>query len=263
MLDKLRKHRAASLAALALAGAAQPASAVTQLRTAAQEGTDPKYIAAAPGGSAITGLCIDILRAIERVEPDVKFVGDQNWMPLARIEAELAAGAQDAAPCLVKNPERDARLVFIEPPLYQISFVLAARANDPIQVSGWPDVRNLGPDGVVLVMKSSGAINRVNKDGTGILFDAEAKTPELNLRKLAAGRGRFFYHRTPGLKREISRAGLDGKIRILAPAMEVTPAYLVLGRHVSKEVTDKVRRAVSQLHASGELARIFQKWDGE
>jgi len=35
-------------------------------------------------------------RAIERVEPDIRFVGDQKWQPFARLLASLTAGELDA-----------------------------------------------------------------------------------------------------------------------------------------------------------------------
>lgn len=237
-------------------------AATIQLRTAAQESNGLKFVAAGPEENApITGLCVDILRAIERVEPDIRFNGDQRWMPLTRIEAELAGGVQDVAPCLIRNSEREARFAFLEPPLFPVGFSLAMRADDDVQVKSWDDVRKLGNNGTVLAVKGSGIIARTQMLATGIRFDADAATPELNLRKLLAGRGRFFYHATPILRQEIRRANLQGKVKLLSPPMDVTSSYLALGWHVPPETADKLRRALLRLQSSGELTRLQRKWE--
>lgn len=243
-----------------LLAACGSAHAITELRTVAQEGTEPKFVATKQGG--VAGLCIDIMRAIERVEPSIKFVGDQTWMPLVRVEAEMASGDQDAAFCLVRSKDRETKFTYIEPPLYSIDFVLAVRADDRIDVRSWNDIRKL-ENNTVLVMRSSGSINRVEESGGGIVFDSAAKTPEQNLHKLRAGRARFFYHRTPGLTGEIRRAGLEDQIRILPVVMDATESYLILGRHVPPEVVSKVQRAVATLQKMGELTRLRKKWDRE
>jgi ABC-type amino acid transport substrate-binding protein len=238
------------------------ASATTLLRTAAPESNAPKFVATGPDeDAAIGGLCVDILRAIERVEPDIRFSGDQRWMPMARIEAELAGGVQDVAPCLVRNPEREARFAFLEPPLFPVGFSLAVRADDEVQIKNWDDVRKLGSNGTVLAVKGSGIIARTQMLAAGIRFDADAATPELNLRKLLAGRGRFFYHATPILRHEIRRANLQDKVKLLTPPMDVTAAYLALGWHVPPETADKLRRALLRLQSSGELMRLQRKWE--
>jgi ABC-type amino acid transport substrate-binding protein len=262
-LNLLRKHSVSYLLAIWLIGTIPCANAVITLRTAAQEGSVPRFVPASSPEGAATGLCIDLLRAIERVDPEIRFTGDQTWMPLTRIEAELAAGVQDVGPCFVKDAEREANLVFVEPPLYQMTFSLAARADDNVQIRTWDDVRKLGSNGVVLSLRTSGPAKRAQKMAPGVTFDDSASSVELNLRKLVAGRGRFAYYSTPALRQNIERAGLTGKIRILTPPMDGAPVYLTVGKHVPKETVEKLRRAILQLHASGELPQLVQKWGNQ
>src|SRR4051812_7351279 len=106
--------------ALGLPLASIPAGA-TDVRTAAQEGSYPKFTALSADSKAhIGGLCIDIMRGIERVEPDLRFVGDQNWQPLMRIEAGVQGGQLDAACGLLKTPARLEKMDFIEAPLFPV-----------------------------------------------------------------------------------------------------------------------------------------------
>jgi hypothetical protein len=37
----------------------------------------------------MVGLCIDIMRAIEQIDPGLRFVGHQRWKPLIRAYSEL------------------------------------------------------------------------------------------------------------------------------------------------------------------------------
>ncbi len=59
--------------------------AAVEIRTAAQESSEPKYLHINRNGqSAIGGICVDIFRASEKQKPEIKFTGDQVWMPRMR-----------------------------------------------------------------------------------------------------------------------------------------------------------------------------------
>jgi len=60
--------------------------AATQLKTAAQDNA-PKFIR---NGSAAMGIAVDVMRAIERLDPELKFVGDQQFLSVTRIELGLS-----------------------------------------------------------------------------------------------------------------------------------------------------------------------------
>jgi hypothetical protein len=57
----------AGCAALAFLTISLPAQAIV-IRTAAQEGTEPKFIAG--DGERIVGMCVDLFRAIEQLDPN-------------------------------------------------------------------------------------------------------------------------------------------------------------------------------------------------
>ncbi|QNM96072.1 substrate-binding periplasmic protein [Chitinimonas koreensis] len=249
------------LAALVAALAFGQAGAVTTIRTAAQTESEPKYLPA-EDGKGIRGLCVDLYRAIEQADPNLRFVGDQAALPLKRLETMVERGELDAFCGLVRNAEREARFVYAEPALYNVAYRVAIRADDRVSVAGWDDVRKLGADGILLVNQGSGAVKRLEEFG-GLKIDAGGRTTGENLSKLLAGRGRFYYYRTPGLKGEIRRAGLADKIRILPATLDVTPFYLLFNKAVPRATVEAVNRALAQLQARGELARILDRWDDE
>jgi ABC-type amino acid transport substrate-binding protein len=250
-----------AMAAPAQAQAPAPSpgpSSIVTLRVAAQEGTEPKFIAGGQG--RIIGLCVDLFRTIERIDPGLIFVGDQQWMPLPRTISELAGHQHDALCAVQRTPERARQFQFLDTPLFTLNYMLLARADDPVVVEHWDDVRKLGEQGVILVNRGYTTAEMLEQIG-GLQINSSASSPVINLQKLLAKRGRFFLHRGPGLKGFLQRAGVAGKVRILPQVMFHTSTYMAMGTHVDPAVTARVRRALEQMERTGELARLVRKWD--
>ncbi|MDC8756819.1 substrate-binding periplasmic protein [Janthinobacterium fluminis] len=254
--------RAGRIAAVALAlGCCVPAAAVTLLRTAGQTATEPKFIVAKRGGAShVVGLCVDIMRAVERVDPGLKFVGDQAMQPLIRVEAGVLNGDLDAACGFVRNPQRETQFNFVDTPLFVVKYYLTVRADDDIQINNWDDVRKLGDQGIILLIHGFAITRRLDEIG-GLRVDSGANTSALNFQKLLAGRGRFYYHRSPGIKAEIRNAGVIGKVKVLPTNMDTQKFYMVLSKSLPAGTTERVRAAIAQLAKSGELTQLLAKWD--
>jgi polar amino acid transport system substrate-binding protein len=236
------------------------AHAQTVLHTAAQSDTAPKFIARSDSPTApIEGLCIDIDRALERIDPHLQIVGDQSWMPASRIDVDLNNGKLDFACAISKTPSRLKTFNFIEPPLFTTEYVLIVRADDPVNVRKWEDIRALGSDGVILVDHGFGLASRLTMID-GLIIDDGTVGARKNFLKLQAKRGRFYYHRLLGLIDEIKRADMLGKVRMLPVLMDRQPFYMVFGPHAPKEAIEQTQRAIAELARSGELMRIQKKW---
>jgi len=232
----------------------------TEIRTVAQYASEPKFVALDPNGSnAIGGFCIDVLRAIERVDPTLKFVGDQTWQPLPRIEARLGNGQLDAVCALLREDPREAKYTFIEPPVMPVNFYLVARADDDVQIASWDDVRKLGQQGVILSINGIGILRKLRQEG-GLQIDAGTYTAKGNLEKLLAGRGRFYYRHSPGLETEIRTAGMTGKVKILPTVMQSEQWYMALSKTIPADTADRIRKAIDTLKTHGELEKIQKKW---
>lgn len=228
------------------------------LRVAAQLESEPKFIAQE---NAIGGSCIDIFRAIEKADPEIKFSGHQRWMPLKRIEAMVGARQLDAICGLIRNEERAAAYSIPDTPLFTVTYHLLVRADDPVNIRSWDDVRKLGDDGVILVNAGSGPVNSLAKVGS-LKIDSAAGSTGSNIEKLLVGRGRFFYYRQPGLNSEVRKSGHAGKVRVLPTALDSQAFYLMLGTHVGKETESRISHALEKLSESGELKQIAEKWSG-
>jgi ABC-type amino acid transport substrate-binding protein len=234
----------------------------TDIRTVAQEGAFPKFVALEHAGKPpIGGLCVDIMRAIERIEPELHFVGDQQWVPLIRIEVGMTAGKIDAACGLIRTSERKAKFDFIDTPLFPVNYLLVVRAADDVQVKDWADVRKLGEHGVILTIHGFVGILSHLREVGGLRIDTGGRDTKVNLEKLLAGRGRFFVHRSPGVAAEVASSGLRDKVKILPTIMYSETFYMMVAKSMAPAVRDKMNRALTQLAASGELAKLSKKWD--
>lgn len=256
-MGRLRTRLAWLASCALLLAAPAPAQAVV-LRTAAQEGTEPKFIAA--GRDRIVGLCIDILRAIEQTDPNLKFTGDQKWMPLIRAYAELASGRHDVQCAMQRSPEREQKYHFFGPPLFNVEYHFLVRMQDPVVIHNWSDVRKLTPKVTVLVNRGFAAADILHELG-GIEVDASSSNPELNLQKLVAGRGRLYFHRSPGLSQLLARTGTTDKVKILPQVMYSSTLYFAASKQLAPEVIERIEQALVHLNKSGELDRMIRKWD--
>lgn len=234
------------------------AEATVTLRTAAQEGSEPKFIA--DGQDRIAGLCIDIMRAVEQIDPGLRFVGDQQWKPLIRVLAELANGTEDVSCAIQPTPEREQHFSFFGPPLYVIDYHFLARSDDDIVINNWDDVRRLTPKPVVLVNRGYAAGEILSAVG-GLTVDASSPRAELNLQKLVAGRGRLYFHRAPGLNRLLQRTGTAGQVKILPQVMASAKLYFAASKQLDRETRDRIAAALFSLEKKGELERLMHKWD--
>jgi polar amino acid transport system substrate-binding protein len=259
MLSGLRSKRlhCGLTLCLALLGAHAWAAPVV-LKVVAQEGTEPKFIPAGIG--RVVGICVDLYRAIERIDPGLIFIGDQQWLPLIRALSELASHQHDALCAVQRTDERARQYVFLDPPLFQLRYQLIARNDDPAVINNWDDVRKLGPKAVVLTNRGYTTPEMLERIG-GLQIDPSASSPAINLQKLIAGRGRFFLHRAPGMVGFVERAGAAHKVKILPTVMATTEVYMAMGTHVDPAVRLRVQHAVEQLEKNGELARMLKKWE--
>ncbi len=235
-----------------LASVLTTASAL-EIRTAAQD-SQPKFVKETNG---IGGLCIDIFKAIERIDPELKFSPLKDFVPLPRIEDSLSTGNLDAFCGLAKTPSRQTKFDFIETPLYMTHSVLAARSDEKADPQSFDDLRKLGAEAVIMVVTQT-VHAEVLAAQPGLKVDAGAKDTSLNLQKLIAGRGRFVYHNDFALVDEIQRDKLADKVKILSGSFASEGRYLVVSKLAAPGVKLKLTAAIEKLAKSGELAKIFQ-----
>ncbi len=252
--------RMARAMALAVALAAPPVQGATQgttqattvLRTAAQDNNTIKYNLKGER----KGFCVEVLHAIERIEPGLRFTGWDQPMSLPRIENALADGQLDVFCGLIRTPARDAKFGFIDVPVYTVRHKIAVRADDPVQVRSLDEIRKLGPDNVIIVGKGT-AHEELLKRQSGLTVDASASNLDVNLRKLSHGRGRFLYHTENALLRYIDKEKLGHQVRLLPAVFREDNMLFAVSRSLPAASADLLRNALQQLADRGELRKLY------
>jgi ABC-type amino acid transport substrate-binding protein len=235
------------------------ATAGKPIRVAIQEDSAPKYLTGTqslPG--RVEGICPDIMRAIEKQLPGTRFEFEARPQPLRRIEHRMEEGELDAN-CLVANNERREKFIAVPPRLFSFDYYLIARANDPVDIHDWDDVRRLGANGKVLILSGTGVTESLRSVG-GLRFEESGKSASVNLRKLVMGRGRFFYYRIHDWDTQLRAAMVAGQVRILPTRMDSVHFQLMFGRHAGPELPGQIGRALQGLEANGTLSQIRDKW---
>lgn len=241
------------LLACTLALASGAAAAGETLRTVAQAGMGLKFNL---GGDGPQGFCVDYIRALQRADPGLQFSGLDEALPLMRIESDLAAERIDLFFALLKTRERAARFRFVDAPaLYNVRHQVAVRADDPVDVRSFDDIRALGAEGVVLATRAS-AYQSFLAEQPGLIVDAGAADTAQNLRKLIGGRGRFFYQADATLRHAIDAEGLQGRVRILPTVFRADSQLLAHAPGLAPERLARVVAGMRALEVNGTAARL-------
>ncbi len=228
-----------------------------EIRTAAQDSA-PKFVAL--GNNVAGGLCVDIMRAIEKIDPSIRFVGENIFVPFKRIEIQLANSDIDVFFGFTRNQVREGLFRFIDIPLYKVSYVMAVRKDDPITIKTFDDVRALKSDSTIMALFGTADIDYLNSVG-GLTLDSSGRNPQAMLEKLVANRGRFVYYHRIGLNKTIGMEGMQDKVRILPVVFKEESHYAAFSKKAPAEMVSAVTSALKKLKENGQLQAIFNAYD--
>jgi len=229
------------------------------LKTAAQKSYPKFYI---DEHENIAGLGIDIMRAIEAQDTEIKFEYPNTLVPWNRIQKLLEVGKLDIYFGLVKNPAREAKYTFLATPLYSLQHVVAVRANDDVIVNNFADILALGEEGIILTPRGSGTIKYMNSQATGLIIDAGAEDIITNLRKLMLKRGRFFYFHDLAIRSTMINHQLTQRLKVLPATFRDYYQWAAFSNRVPLEVREQVERALAELNEQGQLEAMFNTYVG-
>lgn len=226
------------------------------LRTIAQEGSAPKYL---DGSAPASGHCPDILAAIERTDKGLHFAIDANAAPIKRIENDLKAGRIDVICALLDTPWRREIAFRVDTPLYQVQERLVGRRDDNAVVRSVQDLARSGD----VVVTQSGASYATDLRNAGVQVVETPGGSPVALRSVDAQRARFYYTNALTGAYYIRTEGLGSRLRLHPGVLQSTPTYLWVGRHLDPATVQRLDKALQQLRRSGELERIYQRYESE
>jgi glutamate/aspartate transport system substrate-binding protein len=168
LTSRISTWLACLLSANVLLASHSAVAAAVSLRTVSQEANTLKFD---QSNKQKPGLSIDVMHALERIDPDLHFMGLENTYPTKRIESALGQNELDVFFGLLKSPERERHMRFIESPvLYQQRDQIAVNSDDSVNVAGFDDIRRLKTNGVIGVPQGSAYIDYLKKQ-SGLIVD--------------------------------------------------------------------------------------------
>jgi polar amino acid transport system substrate-binding protein len=219
----------------------------------AQESLPPKWI---NRGDHSEGVCPDILQAIEKLEPQLHFTGLHEFRSLPVIEQGLESGNVACACALLDTPHRREIATIAGKPLYMVRHRLAAAASDRVAVDSLDELVKLKP----LINTSRGAGYSNQLRALGLKVDDSTGDNVVNLKKIIAGHGRFFYMNELTLTWILRENSLYDRVRIVPGVLKEEPIYFWVSKKVPPATARQVDQALLKLKASGELNRIYERW---
>lgn len=244
-----------SLLCWALSGLMPLAQAAPSIHVPAQEKSPHKFIL---DGQQASGICPDLLRALERLDPELRFHGYDTPLSLPLIEAGLRHATVGAACGLLEQAERHAYASRLLPPLYRVRHMVVARADDGANPQSLAELRTLVGDKALIAVRGSAYPPMLRE--AGFKVDDSTGDYQTNLRKLLAGRARFFYGGEHALWRSMQQAHLTQSLRLLPTVFAEEPIYLWTTRQLPAVQRDRIARGLERLQASGELAAIVRHY---
>ena len=226
-------------------------SAPMVLRTAAQEGSAPKFIET-PGG--VTGHCPDIFHAIEKIDPQLRFQTDPTPTPIKRLEDALKGARLDVICAFFESPTRNEIAHKVSTPIFHVQERLVARSDDSAEIRNF---RELAESGGTVVTQSGASYAEMLR-GHGVSVYETSGGAAVAMRAVADKRMRFFYINELTAAYFIQSGGWRGQLRILPTDFRKSPSYIWVSRKLDKELVQRLENAVTQLQKSGELDRIYR-----
>ncbi len=94
----------------------------------------------------------------------------------------------------------------------------------------------------------------------GLHVDDSSGDNSVNLKKVIAGHGRFFYLNELTLTWLMEKEQFKGKVRMLDWVIKEEPIYFHVSRKAPAAAVQLVDKALHALKENGELARIHARW---
>lgn len=251
----LRRHWLLSAAGALLARPARAQAQPVVLRTVQQSGSIVKYDP--NGGAQRPGLCLDILRAIERADPGLRFTGLEQRVPLKRVELLLADGQIDAFFCLLRSPERERQWRFVPVPLYTVRHMVAQRVDETRNFDSLAELSAASRRKPVLVTRGTVLARRLESADVAI---TEVATEREALQMLLLGRADAIYGQDVNLARHIRDNHLTDKVVLAHTVFAEEPQYLAIRADLPAALEERLIQALHKLEHDGVLRQLQDKY---
>lgn len=225
------------------------------LRTVQQASSIVKYDP--DGGLQKPGICAEMLRAVERVDPGLRFTGLEQQVPLRRVERLLAEGQVDVFFCLLRSPDRERQWRYVPVPLYGVRHVIAQRVDDGRSIDSLLDLATMSQVKPVLVARGTVLARKLDTAGVNL---SEVGSEREALQMLALGRTDAIYGQDINLVRHIRDARLVDRVRLGRTSFHEEFQYVAVRADLPAHIVERLTDALRRLERDGVLRQLAERY---
>lgn len=209
--------------------------------------------------SARPGICIEVIQAMEKADPGLKFTGLNVHASTVRILRMLETHEIDVFVGIGRTPERENRFTWLSPAVFSAHPYLYVRAEDSANFRSMEEITRLKNNNTILV--NFGTVqDEYLQAFPGLNVDRGGTDTQKNLQKLMLGRGRFYFGSDLNTQPVINSMGIKTFVRPLSVPFPAADNYVVMPKNLDPAVHLRLQNALKKIAASGELERISQKY---
>lgn len=217
----------------------------------------PPFYALNPPDRQPTGACPELFAALSEANPQLQFSGLETPMSLSLIEKGLQQHSIDVVCSLGRTPAREKLADFLQL-IWQSHHKVMVRKDDAVSVASLSELASLSQSAPVIARHSSVYADRLKQ--AGVRVDDSSSDPGTLVRKLLAGRGRFYYADEHQLALILREPELQGKLRIEPAPLYAEKLYLAVSKNTGPAERQALQAAFESVRASGRLQAILQKY---
>ena len=224
------------------------------LKSAAQD-SYPKYYLS---NGKMKGICVDIIKAIEKISPEIKIIGYNKFLPFKRLQEYLNIGKINIFFGLKKTDERLKKYIFLKTPLYKLKYVIAVRADDKIKINNLNEFKLACKNNSIITIRGSASYKFLRKfKGVSII---EANNVKKLLKMLILKHGRMGFYHNLALITAIKQYNFQNKIKILPINFPSYYQYVALYKKTHPQIVHILNNSLIKLKKIGKLRRIENRY---
>ncbi len=216
----------------------------------------PKYIMSDTGVAG--GICVEILSALEAVNPEIHFSEPKFFTPIKRIMYGLQEGSLMAFCGAAFGKERAQKILYSNTPLYSVSTLLAVSKKNSRNYSSINDLKsdlNLRFNSIA----NTSTHKRLVKSGFN-MSNHYLKTVEQGLGIALLNKGDVFAYHSLGLEFAIGKNNKWNGVRLLPISLRNYEHWMVFNKQIRKEHLKAINAGLKELRDKKILEKIVLKY---
>ncbi len=218
------------------------------------QNSEPKYFL----GGKDKGLCGDIYERLNQrlKQYHIHIKIPDTVLPIKRVLSELENAQADIFCGAARNKERAARFNFSKTPVYNVSYVVVARKDDPYIPTSFQDLANT-QDRVGAFWGTVSA--SFLKSHQGVRVSDQHVNLWAGVENVINGQLRYFYYHDLGLYYLLKEKQLT-QLRVLPTKFITLPQWMLYGKHLSSGVREILDREIRDMAYTGEIDFLWSKY---